>query len=53
MFQWLDAHLRNRQLHTITRDEIQAIVEGQEAKLERTAAMEAMKHLRGVSGQVG
>jgi hypothetical protein len=24
-FQWLDAHLRNRQFHTITRDEIQAI----------------------------
>ena len=24
-FQWLDRHLRNRQLHTITRDEIQAI----------------------------
>ncbi len=37
-FQWLDRHLRNRQLHTITRDEIQAIGKAKAAESSRTTA---------------
>ena len=47
-FQWLDRHLRNRQLHTITRDEIQAIGKAKAAESSRTTANRYLALLRAV-----
>ena len=47
-FQWLDVHLRNRQLHTITRDEIQAIGKAKAAESSRATANRYLALLRAV-----
>jgi integrase len=47
-FQWLDAYLRGRLLHTITRDEIQAIGEAKARESSRATANRYLALLRAV-----
>jgi integrase len=47
-FQWLDAHLRGRLLHTITRDEIQAIGKSKVAESSRATANRYLALVRAV-----
>ena len=47
-FQWLDAHLRGRLLHTITRDEIQAIGKAKAAESSRATANRYLALVRAV-----
>jgi integrase len=47
-FQWFDAHLRNRLLHTITRDEIQAIGKAKATESSRPTANRYLALVRAV-----
>jgi hypothetical protein len=50
-FQWLDAHLRGRLLHTITRDEIQAIGKAKAKEASRPTANRYLALVRAVLRQ--